>query len=254
VSPFDEDLPPLDCHAHVAPDVTPAQVQGLEGAVVLAVTRSLAEAGYAEDHGDPALVWGCGVHPGDADALGEFEPRRFAALAKRFALIGEVGLDGRRKDLKRQRGVFAEILRSCSTEPVLVSIHSANAVAATLEVLEAYPHPGAVLHWFLGDSGQVDRAASLGAYFSVPGAMPDERIGLLPRDRVLPETDYPSGGRRSGRRPGDTVGLETRLAGVWGVSNAEVRRRLWRNLRRIVSASGAADRFPERVQDFLLIA
>ena len=254
MSPFDEDLPPLDCHAHVAPDVTPAQVRGLEGAVVLAVTRSLAEAGYAADHGDPALVWGCGVHPGDADALGEFDAEHFAALAKRFALIGEVGLDGRRKDLERQRAVFAEIMRSCSTEPVLVSIHSANAVGATLEVLEAHPHRGAVLHWFLGDSREVDRAAGLGAYFSVPGAMPDERIALLPRDRVLSETDYPSGGRRSGRRPGDTNSLESRLAAIWKVSEADVRPRLWQNLRHISSSSGAADRFPERVKDLMLIA
>jgi TatD DNase family protein len=251
---FDEDLPALDCHAHIAPDVTPAQVRGLEGAVVLAVTNSLAEGGWAADYGDPALVWGCGVHPGDADALAEFEPDRFAAIARRVALIGEVGLAGRKKDIERQRSVLAEVLRRSAREPVLVSIHSASAVGATLDVLEANPHVGAVLHWFLGDAGQVERATRLGAYFSVPGAMSDERIALFPRERVLPETDFPSGGPRSGRRPGDTAGLEVRLAGIWRTGQTEVRHTLWQNLRRITSASGAADRLPERVQDLLLIA
>jgi len=254
VSPFDEGLPALDCHAHVAADVTSAQVQGLDGAVVLAVTRTLAEAGYAADHGDPALVWGCGVHPGDGDALDEFDSDRFAALVSRFAVVGEVGLDGRRRDMDRQRAVFVEILGRCAPEPVLVSIHSANAVSATLDALEMHPHPGAILHWFLGDARQVSRAAALGAYFSVPGAMSDERISRLPQDRVLPETDFPSGGRRSGRRPGDTAGLEARLARIWKLGEAEVRHRLWQNLRRVASASGSADRLPERVQDFLLIA
>ncbi len=253
MSPFDEDLPPLDCHAHVAPDVTPAQVRGLGGAVVLAVTNSLAEGGWAVDHGDPALVWGCGVHPGDAEALADFDPERFAGLAKRVALIGEVGLDGRRKGADRQRSVLTEVLRRCAKEPVLVSLHSSSAVGATLDVLEANPHPGAVLHWFIGSASQAERAARLGAYFSVPAAMSDERITLLPRDRVLPETDYPSG-RRAAAQPGDTAPLEKRLARMWGLGEREVRHRVWQNLRRIASASGAADRMPVRIQDLLLIA
>ena len=61
------DLPPLDCHAHIAADVSQAQVQALGHSVVFAMTRSVREARYAlrPDAADaPRLVWGLGVHPG----------------------------------------------------------------------------------------------------------------------------------------------------------------------------------------------
>jgi len=40
------ELPPLDCHAHIAPDVTASQLDGLGSALIFAVTRSLDEARF----------------------------------------------------------------------------------------------------------------------------------------------------------------------------------------------------------------
>ncbi len=57
-------LPRLDCHAHIAPDVTPAQVAALGGAIVFAVTRSPAEAAAAARRRDDTIIWGYGAHPG----------------------------------------------------------------------------------------------------------------------------------------------------------------------------------------------
>ncbi len=254
MSAFDQDLPSLDCHAHIGPDVTPGEVDALDGAIVFAVTRSLAEAVYALKRGDPRLVWGCGVHPGDANALDAFEPDRFGEIVQSFALVGEIGLHRGRGDLVRQRVVLMEILNAIAAQPVIVSIHSAAAVSEVLDMLERQSHPGTVLHWFLGDGGAIARAAKLGYYFSVSAAIPDDRLALYPQDRVLPETDFPSGGPESGRRPGDTASLEGRLARIWQVNEVEVRHRLFRNLRTIASESGAVERFPERLQDFLLMA
>src|SRR5690349_879515 len=62
VSP--SDLPPLDCHAHIAPDVTRSQIRALNGAIIFAMTRSPAEAGAAARRSDATILWGYGAHPG----------------------------------------------------------------------------------------------------------------------------------------------------------------------------------------------
>jgi TatD DNase family protein len=212
----------------------------------------MAEASAAAETGNPAITWGCGVHPGDATALGQFDSDVFAGLVRSFALVGEVGLDRRSGNLEGQRKVFAEVLRIAASEPVIVSIHSAGAVTAVLDLLEERSQRGAVLHWFLGGPDALRRASSVGAYFSVSGAMIDDRLAALPRNRVLPETDFPSGGRRAGARPGDVVSLETRLAMLWHEDVEAVRLQMYRNLRELASTTGAIERLPEALSDTLL--
>ncbi|MFD0687993.1 hypothetical protein [Actinomadura fibrosa] len=63
------DLPPLDCHAHIAPEVTDPQVNALDGAMIFAMTRSPAEAAVAELRSDATIAWGYGAHPGLPAAL-----------------------------------------------------------------------------------------------------------------------------------------------------------------------------------------
>src|SRR5438105_11838523 len=58
------DLPPLDCHAHIAPDVTKSQIGALKGAIIFAMTRSPAEAGAAARRSDATILWAFGAHPG----------------------------------------------------------------------------------------------------------------------------------------------------------------------------------------------
>ena len=115
----------LDAHAHIAPDVTPAQVAALGRSVVFAMTRSLDEARQVRNRRDSVLVWGVGVHPGVAAAREAWDPEEFTALLGSFALVGEVGLDRRGGDLKRQRSIFKELLGIVRTEPVIVSTVSA---------------------------------------------------------------------------------------------------------------------------------
>ncbi|MDB4872608.1 MAG: hypothetical protein JWL97_3612, partial [Gemmatimonadales bacterium] len=57
-------LPQLDCHAHIAPDVTRAQITALDGAFIFAMTRSPAEARAAARRRDDTIIWGYGAHPG----------------------------------------------------------------------------------------------------------------------------------------------------------------------------------------------
>jgi TatD DNase family protein len=255
VSPVSEAHPPLDCHAHIAPDVTPSQVAGLDGAQVFAMTRSLDEARFVADRQDPGLVWSLGVHPASRLARDAFDAAAFASLLDRFALVGEVGLDRRGGDLETQQRVFDRVLAAAAGQPVLLSVHSTGAIDAVLDLLATRPHPGVILHWFTGDESRVDRAAALGCYFSVNAAMTNEQITSLPRQRVLPETDFPSSRQRTkALRPGGVLAIEARLKKLWPHGEVTVRRQLYRNLRDLAIASRAIDRLPSQLVDLLIVA
>jgi len=244
VSP--SDLPPLDCHAHIAPDVTPSQVAGLRGAMVCAVTRSPAEARSASRRHDDTILWGFGVHPGIPAALAAVETLDLEDALAGFMLVGEIGLD-RRGQLAVQTGALEAVLEACATRPVLLSLHSTGRTRELLTVLRQRPHPGTVLHWFNGTQDEISEAAELGCYFSVNNAMTDERIAAMPPDRVLPETDFPSSRRTIlASRPGDTTALEQRLALRDGVPEHVVRQRAWANFGKVAAAAGVAARLPSR--------
>lgn len=244
-------LPALDAHAHIAPDVTPTQIAALGQSVVFAMTRSLQEARQVRNRRAPGLVWGVGVHPGVAAARASWDSKEFTDLLGAFALVGEIGLDRRGGDLSRQRSILHDLLTIVRNEPVLVSIHSTGATTEIVEHLHDASVPGAILHWFNGDAADIANAVEADAYFSVNAAMSEDRIRLLPRDRVLCETDFPARKARS-RKPGDIRAIEDLLSRIWGESVEDVRAKTWWNLRTLSERSGAIERLPEPIADTLL--
>ena len=247
-------LPPLDCHAHIAPDVTADQLARLAPAIVFAVTRSPDEAKRVSRRTDQRVVWGLGAHPSFVAKGGEIDLELLRSLLPRFAMLGEIGLDRRSGHLDRQIAGLRRVLEAVRDQPVVLSVHSSGCVNELLGLLEESPHHGVILHWFTGSTEELDRAYRLGCYFSVNAAMDLEQISQIPGDRLLPETDYPATRRRGGRLPGDTSALESLIANADGSTTEDVRRQLYRNLRTLLLASGAIDRVPTTVSDLLLLA
>lgn len=248
------ELPPLDCHAHVAPDVTPRQIAGLQGALVFAMTRTPQEAYAAARRSDDDFSWGFGVHPGIPEALAAVDHGTLARAVARHAVIGEVGLD-RRGPEAPQRAALEAILSACHERPVLLSLHSTGCTRSLLDILKQQPHPGAILHWFNGSPDEIAEAVELGCYFSVNQAMTDDRVALIPRSRMLPETDFPSSRRATlASKPGDTAVLERRLAQRDGVPTTAVRRGWYRNLGQLIDAAGARTRFSDHFQRAIQVA
>ena len=243
-------LPTLDCHAHIAPDVTHSQLATLGHSHVFAATRSLSEARLVMNRDDRGLTWGIGVHPAVATARAEYNPEVFRQLLPRFALVGEVGLD-RRGTRDEQERILSDVLGACDGKPVMISIHSTGRTRAVLDLVKQRPHPGVILHWFLGTSSELTEAVRLGTYFSVNSAMSDALLAAMPRDRVLPETDFPARQVRA-RTPGETTALEKRLATLWRISDQETRHQLWTNLKRLAVVSGAINVVSESLADTLL--
>lgn len=245
------ELPPLDAHAHIAPDVTPGQVRALGPAAVFAMTRSLNEARYARREGavsSPRLVWGVGTQPGVERALSQFNDQVFESILPQFALIGEVGLD-RRGDKGVQADVFRKILRAAADQTVLISVHSAGRCTAVLNEIEESPHPGVLLHWFNGTGAEIERATRLGCFFSVNAAMSTEILNQIPLDRLLTETDFPSARARTGAsKPGDVAKIEHHLEEIHGTG---IRPHIWRNLSELANRSGADTRLPSALRALL---
>ena len=84
-------LPTLDAHAHIDPRRTSAELA--ETGAVLAMSLSLDEAEKVLPRHEPLIAWGVGCHPRKLKAQQDFDPDRFAQLAERSAIIGEIGLD-----------------------------------------------------------------------------------------------------------------------------------------------------------------
>ncbi|CAA2136969.1 Qat anti-phage system TatD family nuclease QatD [Methylobacterium bullatum] len=200
--------------------------------------------------GTSALTKGCdrirtalGLHPQLAHDRHQELPL-FEGLLPETRYVGEVGLDGTpgyRRHADVQRRVFETVLRmSARTGGRILSIHSRRAGDEVLECLRLVPDAGVpILHWFSGTKTQVRRAVDQGCWFSVGPPMAASANGrsileILPRDRVLTETDGPFA-ERDGRplRPSDTADMASALGTAWNIPPAEVSTQLMANLRRL---------------------
>jgi TatD DNase family protein len=166
----------------------------------------------------------------------------FERLLPQVEYVGEIGLDGsrdHRPTLDRQCVILTDILAMCARAGGRkLSIHSRGATGRILDILEVEPNAGPIiLHWYLGTPRQVERAADLGAWFSVgPSMLRSERgrstVAQMPRGKVLPETDGPFG--RVDDRPSfpwDSWLVVPVLADLWQMTQAEAQDQLISNFR-----------------------
>jgi TatD DNase family protein len=245
-------LPSIDMHAHIDADISAGDLLELRS-LIFAATRSLEEAEQALGRADQWTVWGVGCHPGLVRVQKAFDKERFAGLVSRTPYVSEVGLDGgSRVPIEVQRATFEAILRELQTAQRITSVHSFGATDSVLGCLMARPVQGIVLHWWLGDAEQTQRAIELGCYFSINASMlrrPDV-LDRLPTDRVLTETDHPFGDRfvRRTRRPGNVDDVERALGRLHGLDEEEVRLLMWRNFATLVRQSKCGSLLPRMVR------
>ena len=242
--------PPLDLHAHIDAGIEAAELTALR-AIVFAVTRSLDEAAKALRRSDDTTIWGVGCHPGLVGAQKAFDPKRFQELAKETPYVGELGLDGvSRVTMEMQRHTLAGALAVLQQNPRITSLHSYKATNEILDLIENFPQPGLILHWWLGTEGETARAVDLGCYFSVNLSSVRRRdlLAQIPLDRLLPETDHPFGDRGGlHRRPGEVGHVEVAIAESHGISTEKVRRRTWETLALIVHKTRTGRLLPKQV-------
>lgn len=237
---------PLDTHAHIDIHIAERDLRQLN-AFVFAMTRSLDEFEAVQDRRDARTIWGLGIHPGLVRANKSFSADAFEQAVQRAALVGEVGLDGSsRVPIKLQVSTFRSVLEVLQRNPRLVSVHSAGAHLLVLRELHRTPIEGVILHWWTGNAELTEEAVRLGCYFSLPPAMmsSEETLRLIPKNRLLPETDHPYGDRRTrgSPRPGGVDEVERRLSAIMGIDRLEMRKQFWRNLEHLAAQVNVLER------------
>jgi TatD DNase family protein len=176
----------------------------------------------------------------------------FERLLTETGYVGEIGIDGGEDSVRHldiQKDVFRRLLRACADAGGRVmSIHSRHASGEVIEALQGQPDAGLpVFHWFSGPIAHAQKAADMGAWFSVGLPMLTSRrasamIGTIPRDRVLTETDAPFASTSGGSYPKKALSSSVAaLARLWGLDEQATQKQLNHNLRRMVAE---ADRFP----------
>jgi TatD DNase family protein len=240
-----ETLPPLDAHAHLDPDRTSEELAA--SGAVLAMTLSLDEATLVIDRREPHITWGVGCHPRRLRSQEAFNGERFGELAKRAAIVGEIGLDtGSRLPLELQLQTFRQVLAAVAELPRLVSIHSYRATGLVIEELRRRPVAVPVLHWWTGSAEETQEAVSLGCYFSIHSAVArhSKFRTRVPPERVLIESDH---GYRDppAAIPCRVEWVEHLVGQQLRLDVKDVRRLAWRNLATIVRETGTRELFPE---------
>lgn len=221
----------IDMHCHL--DLYPDPFQVAEecksrGLYVLSVTTTPkawdGTRKLAEDRS--RIRTALGLHPQLAhQRVNELE--LFDALLPNAKYIGEIGLDHGRGFADHwdvQLKVFRHILKSVDRSGGrIMSVHTRFSAAAVLDELEsALGIP--ILHWFTGNKSELKKAIQLGCLFSVSPAMLNSKRGkelvrLIPRNKILTETDGPFAKvNDQPLMPWDVELAFPMLAAMWGVS------------------------------------
>ncbi len=238
-------LPSLDAHAHLDPARTSEELA--DSGAVLAMTLSLDEAVHTIDRREPIITWGVGCHPRKLKSQESFDPELFRELAKRTAIVGEIGLDtGSRVPLETQLRIFRQALEIVEELPRLVSIHGYRATRLVIKELRLKPVAVPVLHWWTGTADETREAVALGCYFSVHSAVArhSKFRTAVPRERILVESDHGYADPPAAI-PCRVEWVEHLVAQQLGLGVKDVRRLVWQNFAEIVRKTDTQKLLPE---------
>lgn len=141
--------------------------------------------------------------------------------------VGEIGLDRTRANLPLQALFFRCQVALARERGLPVVLHVVRCHGKALEILRADGVSGGMLHGFRGPAEVLPAWLELG--FSISLGEHSPPFPQLPEDRLLLETDGPSGGSLAG-----LPATVTRIAAARGVSPSHLERVADANLRRLI--------------------
>ncbi|MDD2482314.1 MAG: TatD family hydrolase [Lutispora sp.] len=161
--------------------------------------------------------------------------------------IGEVGIDGSeqyKSSFPAQKDLFREVTlvaEKCGGR--IISIHSRNAAKDVLDIIESNMVTSVpILHWFSGTIEEIERANTLGCWFSISPAMLSGKKGRnlvskMPLSRILPETDAPFIEKRGvPYMPWEAYEIIDTLKEIFHLNTAQIKNEFLSNLRRLIDS------------------
>ena len=195
----------------------------------------------------PQLYFAAGFHPSNLSDFREGDYERIAALlaSPKGVAVGEIGLDYHYDgtDEAAQKRAFAAQLELAYALKLPFCVHSRDAAADTLRILKdnrgklAY---GGVMHCFSGSPETAKEYLKLGLYISFAGPVTfknarrlDEAAKIVPKERILAETDSPylapEPYRGTLNTPKNVVKVYEKLASLRGEPLEELAENIWHN-------------------------
>jgi len=194
-----------------------------------------------------------GCHPRKLAAQSTFDPDRFAELAKRSPIIGEVGLDvAYHVPLDQQLFTLRTALLFAAKNPRVLSLYNFQSTALMLDELRRTPVAAPILHWWTGTSAETRQAVELGCYFSVHSAVARWSIfrSQVPLERSLVESDH-GWADPPGAIPHRLIWVEYLLSASLGIDVHEVRQLVWYNFSQLVRLTGTRELLPPDMASLL---
>jgi TatD DNase family protein len=209
------------------------------------------EAGIRLAESHESIYASVGVHPHDAQKANGATFRRLKDLFAhpKVVAVGEIGLDYHYdfSPRERQREVFVEQLRLAEDAGKPVIIHTREAWADTIALLEEHWDAdalGGIMHCFSGDGDEARLAVDMGFHVSFAGIVTfpkahgvQDAAKWVPSSRLLVETDcpylapVPNRGRRN--EPAFTIDTARKVAELRGESLEEIARITTENFNRL---------------------
>ena len=188
----------------------------------------------------PNMYTAIGIHPSDTRCLSnmEMELSDIESLIldkeNKCVCLGEIGLDYHYEDTDKEKQMqyFLAQMTLAERLNIPVCIHDREAHGDVMEVIRKFPRVKGILHSFSGSVEMAEELVKLGYYISFSGTLtfknarkPKEAALVLPRDKVLIETDCPYLAphplRGTLNHSGNLCYTLGELAGLWGVSEEE---------------------------------
>lgn len=203
----------VDSHAHLADaafsgdrDAVISRAREAGALAIVCIGESLATAaiaaGYAADN--PRFVFAtAGIHPHDAAAFDASRdvPKLRELLTRSAVAVGECGLDYHYDNSPReaQRVAFSAQIALAGELDKPVVVHTRDAEDDTRSLIRDARADGVlgVLHCYTGSHSLAEFALDAGWYVSFSGIVTfnkwadDDLVRLVPRDRLLVESDSP---------------------------------------------------------------
>lgn len=178
-----------------------------------------------------------GIHPHEADAVVKEDLSSIRDLAgkKKVVAIGEIGLDYYRNfsSVEKQKELFRSLLSLAKETGLPVVLHSRQAEADTLGILEEFMPVCPLVHCFSGNREFLENCLRLGAMISFTCNITFKKaqglrdiVRVAPLDKIMLETDAPylspEGFRGKRNEPSFVKLLAAEIAGIKGISSEEV--------------------------------
>lgn len=143
-----------------------------------------------------------GVHPYDVGMLTENDMNELRELAKnkKVVAIGEIGLDYHTDEPERdiQKKWFARQIELARELNLPYIVHDRDAHSDTYEIIKQSGYFSGILHCFSGSAEFAKQVIDLGFYIAIGGTVTfknakkvKEAAAVIPKDRLLTETDCP---------------------------------------------------------------